>query len=192
MKSTIARAQCIAPGTLAESNGARTGINYRIIALCSTPVHCFTSLKRLKRLRPVKGGTHRKRSSSCIDPEDSLIVLSCRFFLRTAGNISLVKDLTHVIKYMVMPLRSWWRTSIIIALWMLTYGCFQAKFSTSWTQVSSVFARPVCHWQDICCCMSSCVRSSHCFVRFSLSCGGTVQTLQCWAFLIPVIKTCSS
>ena len=189
MKSTIAQAQCIAPGTLVESNGARTSINCRMIAFCSTPVHCFTSLKWLKHLRPVKAGTHRKHSSSCMDPEDSLIVLPCHFLLRTTGNMSLAKVLTHVIRYIV---RSWWRTSIIITLWMLRYGCFQAKFSTSWTQVSSVFARPICCWRDICCCVSSCVRSSHYFVRFSLSCGGTIQILQCWAFLIPVIKTCSS
>jgi hypothetical protein len=106
MKSTIAQVQCIAPGSLVESNGVITGINCHMIAFCSTPIYCFTSLKRLKRLRPVKGGIHQKRLSSYIDPDDSLIVRPCCFLLRTAGNRSLASVLTYEIRYMVIPLRS--------------------------------------------------------------------------------------
>jgi hypothetical protein len=114
-----------------------TGINCLIIALCSTPVHCLILLKQAKCLSPVNGGTHRKRSSSWTNPEDSLIVLPCRFLLQTAGKTLLASVFTHIIRYIVMLLRSWWRTSIIIALWIFRYRYFQAKFSTSWTQVSS-------------------------------------------------------
>ena len=98
IKSTIAQAQYNAPGSFVESNGTMTGINCLMIAFCLTPVHCLTSLKRLKRLRPVKAGTHRKHSSSCMDSEDSLIVLPCRFLLRTAGKSVLVRLCTHIIR----------------------------------------------------------------------------------------------
>ena len=131
MKSIIAQVQCIAPGILVESNSARTGINCCMIVLCSTPIYCFSLLKWLKHLRLMKGDIYRKHSSSCIDPENSLIVLSCHFLLRTAGNMLLVKVLTHVIRCIVILLRSWSRTSIIIVLRMLRHGCFQAKFSIS-------------------------------------------------------------